>query len=412
MPAPAGETGDESARPDGSPAHNPYDLLGQADDLGARVTGLQAALDHHERLATLGTLAGLIAHEFNNILTPVMSYAQMALAKPEDRDLAAKALHRALEGSERAASIAAAILGFCRDESLEPRTGRGRRGGAERSSGDAVDVPRGTSDQVDADPGLAATVRPSPAAPPPPRCDVQSVIEETFACMARDPARDGIKVDVDVEPGLEAAARAVTLQHVVLNLVLNARNAMLPRGGRLTLRAHRTAERPRIPVGAVTSLDRSRPEGSTWNLDPARVDGGGGPSLRPVSGGEGWAVVEIADNGNGMTPGQLANLFRPFFTTGRRVRDHSGCCGVANCEGDCGHMPGTGSNNYSSESRGDPDKPYLGDRRQGTGLGMTICKRLLAECGGWMFVESGPGRGTVATVVVGAAPMQEHREVA
>jgi len=239
---------------------------------------------------------------------------------------------------------------------------------------------------------------PPPASPP--RCDVQSVIDETFACMAREPGRDGIKVDVDVEPGLEAAARPVTLQHVVLNLVLNARNAMLPRGGRLTLRAHRTAERPRVPTGAVSSQDEPRAAGSTWNLEPARADG-----ASPNQGRDGWVVIEVADNGGGMTPHQLANLFRPFFTTGRRVRDHSRCCGVPNCGGECGLSPHQGN-------QGDEETPASGERRRGTGLGMTICKRLLAECGGWMYVESQPGRGTSATVVVGAAPIVEHREVA
>lgn len=400
---PSGGARDEE-RLGGSPAYNPYDLLGQADDLRARVTGLQAALDHHERLATLGTLTGLIAHEFNNILTPVMSYAQMALARPDDRELTAKALHKAVEGSERAASIAAAILGFCRDESVEMRTGRNsvrgpRQGGASDGGCAERDVPRGTSDPLAESP-----------APPPPRCDVQSVIEETFACLARDPSKDGIKVDVDVEPGLEAAARAVTLQHVVLNLVLNARNAMLPQGGRLTLRGYRTSDRPRVPGGAITSLESDqRSAGSTWNLEPARSSGGVG---RGGGGAAGWVVIEIADNGSGMTGEQLANLFRPFFTTGRRVRDHSRCCGLPNCEGDCGSSPDQG---LSSDDAGISEAqviPATRERRRGTGLGMTICKRLLAECGGWLFVESQPGRGTSATIVVAAAPMVEHREVA
>ena len=85
-------------------------LVRQVDLLSARLADLQATLDHQERLATLGTIAGMIAHEFNNILTPVCSYAQMALDSPDDAALARKALERSLTGAERAAKIAGAIL--------------------------------------------------------------------------------------------------------------------------------------------------------------------------------------------------------------------------------------------------------------------------------------------------------------
>ena len=43
---------------------------------------LERDIERQHRLATLGTIAGLIAHEFNNILTPMLSYAQMAAARP------------------------------------------------------------------------------------------------------------------------------------------------------------------------------------------------------------------------------------------------------------------------------------------------------------------------------------------
>jgi signal transduction histidine kinase len=392
-----------NSRPDGPPnpqpssehsdpasLYNPYDLLGQADDLHARVSGLQAALDHHERLATLGTIAGLIAHEFNNILTPVMSYAQMALAKPNDRELATKALTKAVEGTERAASIAAAILGFVRDESLDMRTGRGG-GGAGRASPPAAmspDVPRGTSDR--SDDRTAEADAPPLTKPPTPRCDVQSVIDETFTCLAREPHKDGIEVDVDVEPGLEAAARSVTLQHVILNLILNARNAMIPGGGRLTIRAYRAGERPRIPSGAASSLEsEARVTGSPWNLDASSVGNGSNGSGHGDGAWPAWVIVEVSDNGRGMTPDQLANLFRPFYTTGARARDHSRCCGLTNCEGAC-------------DSHDEARSRSGGDRRTGTGLGMTICKRLLADCGGLLYVRSDAGTGTTAVVALPA----------
>ena len=73
---------------------------------------LHGDMEHVHRLATLGTLAASIAHEINNILTPVLGYAQLAKSDPGDADLQAKALDRAIAGVEAASTIAAAILRF------------------------------------------------------------------------------------------------------------------------------------------------------------------------------------------------------------------------------------------------------------------------------------------------------------
>src|SRR5687767_1017430 len=104
MPKPGGPTGD------------PHPLLRQISAMECQLQAITRAMEHRERLATLGTVAGLLAHEFNNILTPIMSYAQMALASPDDQDLTIKALKRAAEGSERAAQISGVILGFIKQE--------------------------------------------------------------------------------------------------------------------------------------------------------------------------------------------------------------------------------------------------------------------------------------------------------
>src|SRR5262245_32866442 len=133
------------------PQRDPGQLLRQLDELERRVESLSKALEHRERLATLGTIAALIAHEFNNVLTPVRTYAQMALAAPNDQALAAKALGRALEGSERATEIAGVILGFVRGPASAASIGS-----AASAWGEA---------------------------------DVSRAIDQALACLVRDPAK-------------------------------------------------------------------------------------------------------------------------------------------------------------------------------------------------------------------------------
>ena len=159
----------------------------------------------------LGTLLGSIVHEFNNILTPVMSYAEMALESPQDAALSRKAVERAYHGCDRAAKISAAILAFAGD-------------GARKADGA----------------GDGALV--------------SEVVRDALLCLAFDPAKYGVTVTTEIAPECRAAMDPVSLQQVLLNLVLNAFKAMKSRGGRLTVRA---GPGPR----------------STWNITPSRSSG-------------------------------------------------------------------------------------------------------------------------------------------
>lgn len=297
-------------------------VLEQVEALQGKIADLTARLDHAERLATLGTIAGLIAHEFNNILTPVMSYAQLALANDEDLDLARKALQKAADGSEQASQIAAAILGFVRTES-----------GQNGASGGVADV----------------LTRPA--------ADLHEAIDSALACIGRDLEKDRIELTIDVPRGTLAAIRPVSLRHVVVNLVLNARNAMLPRGGSLTVRARRCERAPAAPADAVTAPA------------PSAGEPVGGPCQ------DGYTVLSIEDTGCGVEPERLTNIFQPY-------RSHT--------------------------SQPNP----VG----GTGLGLTTCLRLVAEVGGSLWIQSHPGRGTTVSAVlpsaVAAARAEPLRQVA
>ena len=174
-------------------------LLAQFSQLEAQLASVREGLTHSHRLATLGTIASIIAHEYNNILTPMISYAQLALAKPQDHALMRKAVEKSLAGAERAAHISASLLGFARE----------------------------------ADEQHAASLA--------------KTLEASVACLAREPKRDGIELTIDV-PEVQLAISPLSLQQVLVNLLLNARQAMKRGGGKITVTARVQAELVHIDV--------------------------------------------------------------------------------------------------------------------------------------------------------------------
>jgi signal transduction histidine kinase len=161
-------------------------LLVHFEEIEAQFQTVREGLTHSHRLATLGTIATVIAHEYNNILTPVISYAQMALAQETDAVLMKKAVEKALQGALRAARISSSLLGFARE----------------------------------ADQEHTACLGPT--------------IDEAVACLAREPHKDGVTLVIDV-PQVQVAMSPLNLQQVMLNLIINARKAMRRKGGTLTI---------------------------------------------------------------------------------------------------------------------------------------------------------------------------------
>ena len=212
----------------------PQDIPLSQDDLTSRIAHMQAMLDdlreqltESQRLATIGTIAAVIAHEFNNLLTPIVSYSQYALQSAEsnkpDAELIKKALSKAFQSSTKAGRICTSMLGLARGES--------------------------SFGQV----------------------EVQKLVEETLLVLARDPQKDGIALRVQVQPGATVYGDHVQLEQVLLNLLINARQAMLGRGGSITIRANRTDD--------------------------------------------GELRLQVVDTGPGIPEKYLTRIFEPFFTT-------------------------------------------------------------------------------------------------
>lgn len=211
---------------------------------------LRAQIEHQDRLATLGTATALIVHEFRNLLTPLRTYAQMALSSPDDPALVTKALSQAVDSAGHAGEIADLILQFAKPES-----------GGHRAVG-------GSPEEV---------------------AEVRQAVDDALRCLVREPAKDGIRLELQIDAAARVGLRPVALQHVLINLLLNARAAMLPRGGTLRIAA---------------SMD---PGCSTWNRpgrrrDPARL------LDQPRT------TITIEDNGCGMSASQVRDIFEPFVT--------------------------------------------------------------------------------------------------
>ncbi len=82
---------------------------------------LERKLLHRERIATIGTLAGGIAHEFNNIMTPILLYSQVALHDAQPESALARDLTRIIAAAHRARSLVNGILTFSREmDSRDP----------------------------------------------------------------------------------------------------------------------------------------------------------------------------------------------------------------------------------------------------------------------------------------------------
>lgn len=173
------------------------DLLARLREAESKIAALSDELARSERLATLGTTAAIVAHEFNNILTPVLSYAQIAQASRGDVEVMSDALQRTVDAVLRATEIGSSILGFVRSSSEEPEI-----------------------------------------------APVEECVRDAIRCLVRDPERDGMRMVIEVEPGLTARIRPVALQQVMLNLTLNACAAMRPLGGEIRVTAKRGSAGP------------------------------------------------------------------------------------------------------------------------------------------------------------------------
>jgi signal transduction histidine kinase len=167
---------------------------------------LERRLLHRERIATIGTLAGGVAHEFNNILTPILLYSQLALNDTTPGSPRARDLGRIISAAHRARSLIKRILTFSREM-------------------DSLDV-------------SAFSLR--------------STVEEALALMrAIVPAN--VEIVLEAPPQEIRVSGDPSLVHqVIINLCTNAYQAMLQTGGRIIVRLLRIDE---LPMDGLAELE-------------------------------------------------------------------------------------------------------------------------------------------------------------
>ena len=220
-----------------APESPPYGIIIVARDVTEQV-GLEEQLRQSQKLEALGQLAGGIAHDFNNLLTVILGNLELALTQVEGASAIRASLESAAQAARQAAELTRQMLGFARRQPLQ-----------------TVSI------------------------------DLNTLVQEEIRLL-----RHSIdsRITIQYQPAEEPAyirGDPVQMQQVLMNLCLNARDAM-PQGGLLTI--------------TIALLAHATPSSAAAH-----------PSDQPKP----CIRLSVADTGCGMTKEVKNRIFDPFFTT-------------------------------------------------------------------------------------------------
>ncbi len=237
---------------------------------------LEAQFVQSQKMQAIGQLAGGVAHDFNNLLTAITGYCDLLLLRHDEEDADFGDLEQINQNANRAAALVGQLLAFSRKQNLQPET-----------------------------------------------LDLRDTLGELTHLLNRL-IGDHVALELDHARELSPIrADKRQFEQVVMNLVVNARDAMKS-GGEI-----------RIVTENVTFT-------KSYTRDHATLDPGE------------YVCVKVSDTGTGIAPDRLAKLFEPFYTT-----------------------KNTG---------------------EGTGLGLSTAYGIVKQSGGFIFVDSVEGSGSVFSV--------------
>jgi signal transduction histidine kinase len=180
---------------------NRKSLHQQIVDSQMQIEALDAQLQQLQPLANLGMAWAMTAHELNNLLTPIVSYAQLALQNPHDSELSQKALKKAERLSTQAGQMLEKVMTLANSDSAPKQVHT-----------------------------------------------LSALLDDVFGCIGRDFSKDKIKLVLEFDDALKVQADAGFLRQVLMNLVLNAKHSMREKGGTLRITAAEDAELTRIEI--------------------------------------------------------------------------------------------------------------------------------------------------------------------
>ena len=199
---------------------------------------MQAQMEEGARLQSIGQLAGGVAHDFNNLLAAISGAAEAALARGPEAETA-EDLRQILDSAGRGAGLVRQLLAFASRQALAQRV---------VALGAAVEA-------------------------------MAPLLTRLLG------VRHALVLDLEL-PGPRARVDPSQLDQALLNLVVNARDAM-PGGGTIRI--------------GLAAMDLAAEEVAQGALIPPGA----------------WAVLTVADQGGGIAPALLPRIFEPFFTTRR-----------------------------------------------------------------------------------------------
>jgi two-component system, cell cycle sensor histidine kinase and response regulator CckA len=198
---------------------------------------LETQLQQARRMEAIGRLAGGIAHDFNNLLTIIKGYTELALKRPRISPELQTDVERIEDASERAGTLVRQLLAFSRRQVLQPKL-----------------------------------------------VDLNSIVLGLDKLLGR---LMGEGIQMTTIPGKNVGtikADPGQIEQVIMNLVVNARDAM-PKGGRLTV------ETANVDLDVAYASDHA--------------------TVQPGS----YVMLAVSDTGTGMSPETVAHIFEPFYTT-------------------------------------------------------------------------------------------------